>query len=391
MFGIEIKKMIKSRLVFAILACFFAGYAAWGLIVDRGFGGELDKKIASAFRELEQKNPDEASLNSIINETAIYAFSEDNRPENTEKLMLYLVSTYMLGSMKYADAFSDDMYSYVTDLVKQRAERRASGKDVAYLDKMISCYNVNRKPEVVCERIYEHWLTDYAFSKYNQIMTVLMMLIITVLIAFLFHAEDIFRMRELTLASVNGRRIILKRKLAVLFITIFILGFLMTCISLAAGSLFVGIYDWNIPMQSLQLFKHCPFTISFLQYAIVVGLLRTFVLFVYAGLLLLLDRGSKGAIRVLVAGVIITVTLFILSTPYLDYENKGYEVAKMFDGIRAFCPFCLIAPGFYFSQFDCVMVFGVPVFRLTTAMVVGVAIIVFGVVSCMTEKGIRKK
>ena len=385
MIAFEFKKLRKSRLIYLLLGSLIILFAIRIFLFYKGKPDTSARERMKEFKEAEAL--DENTLKKEINTNAEKAFSPDS--DSLSYRRRYLACSYVLNSMEYKQGFQDTMRDYVTSLVIRREDSKRENRNYSLYDKMIKYYNVKKNIEIVNNNDIENYLHTFTMYDYNIFFDVMLLIICTVLYAFVFHAEDIYNSRELSVSSLMGRRKLYLSKMFTLVLSLLIIiG--VTCALIFAGGVFRGIYKWNASMQSLKVFQYCPFSISLWQYIVITCLLKFFVALVFIGILRLFDWGSRNAVRSLTIGILISILCFIVSSPYLNHTNDGYETIKKVDKIRSLCPFGLFMPQYYFDDFDCVVVKGIPFFRLTTAMLVGFIIIIAGFLSGFTDRNARK-
>lgn len=216
----------------------------------------------------------------------------------------------------------------------------------------------------------------------NNSFLYIYLLFIVVVCSTVFSGEHESGMYRILYTTRYGRGRIFTAKLAAVTVIGCSLAFLHNLFAITLFAVQYGFGDWNLSIQNTAIFQYCPFDLTVGQFIFILTALRALAYIFTAVICFAVSAWCKRSLVSLLTAGAVTAGLTVLALTARGYANNSYyEVSSIyvFDGfdIRLYelfsatkniIPFYLLKPDCFFTQFDMVNVFGLPVDSIYVAL-----------------------
>lgn len=210
---------------------------------------------------------------------------------------------------------------------------------------------------------------------HNQLMLIFICCILSVY----FTSEYENQMHSMTFTTYYGHLHMFAKKNQVVFAVSFLLTFFSCFINAFILSLY---YGSMLPAlgQPIQLIynneafaEYCPFQITFGTYILLSFFMKFTAVYFVSNIVIFtaeLFRSSLPSITISILAVIglLQFTLYASQDNLMYYEQKSTKLNAIYTWLRTYSPLSLLWPRGYVDSFDAVNLFGMPVYRLSFAL-----------------------
>ena len=223
---------------------------------------------------------------------------------------------------------------------------------------------------------------------HNQLMLIFICCILSVY----FTSEYENQMHDMTFTTYYGHLHMFAKKNQVVLVVCFLLTFLSCFINVCILSLYHGSM-LSALAQPIQLIynneafaEYCPFRLTFGTYVVLSFFMKFTAIYFVSNVVVFiaeLFRSSLPSITISILAVIglLQFTLYVSQDNLMYYEQKSSKLNAIYIWLRTYSPMSLLWPREYVNSFDVVNLFGIPVHRLSFALLFSWILIV--VIICM--------
>jgi len=269
-------------------------------------------------------------------------------------------------AMQKFEAHQHEMVSTVITL-RNRAKAAPTEYIRADFEKAYESYNVRYEFEPFDTIAVESGLTLCFLREVN---IVFLLLIVSVLSPVIVRDHEC-GMYQLLYTTKSGRSGLFKKKLSAAFVLVSLIAIAYTaavfiCIWQKRGLSYSAL---SAPVQSLEMFYYCPFSLSIMDYLLLLCLVRILAAMLIIGLIFLLSYAVKNSFAVMGCSAIFATGLYYIPIIFTGTEHTLSRLGL----------FCLLDLNGYLSSYNTVNVFGAPVFSfvltLLFTLLIGASII----------------
>ena len=258
-------------------------------------------------------------------------------------------------SMRSFELHQTEMIDTVTSL-RERAEAAPTDYIKADYEKAFNSYNVKYEFEPIDTVAVQSGLSLCYLSEIN----IAFLLFVISLVSSVIAREHECGMYQLLYTTKGGRARLFRQKLAAAFVLVCLITVVFTF------SIFICIWQkrelsfsaLSAPMQSLEMFYYCPFSLSIMGYLLLLCLVRILDAMLIVGLIFLLSSAVKNSFAVMGCSACFAIGLYYIP---IIFTGSEHTLSKL--GL-----FCLLDLNGYLSGYDTVNVFGVPVFSFVLTL-----------------------
>lgn len=267
--------------------------------------------------------------------------------------------------VRYArSGYKSDMISMLRSLYTRytKAQEEENLYLAKYYNKAIEKYNVEYDLRQMDSKSSYEFLALFHFNWESRVFSILFIMWAAFVTVYCLQAEKMNRCHEMVYCTVSGREKTFLRKTVALVILYTVMAVIFALIELIFGITAFRVKDFSAPIQSLQDFEYCTFGLNYLEFFLLINLMRLLAVLFAMGLAMLCTIHAKSLTRPLVVGFGILALLCYMMVVLTGLH--GLEVEGYWAYVRTFLPLSLSQPLLYFAKFDYANILGIPFNRL---------------------------
>lgn len=372
----EYKKLFSSKLMIFMLLLTL-GYMAFLPIREVWEDASKIKKKAVTYESvISQAKSDNKTCGDLYNDINSIFTSVEEENGSLEAIysddpFLDLSSITLAADMQQyvTTGFEADRKELIKGMIYQNVSENQKSDPDNYLikanEKAIKQYNsrIDLKFESTGVNNSTHYsIFNYSIWEFVMIAFCVMMTVRLFTLEYTGGAYQLVNTSRRTLKS-----LFIKKYFTVLVIMILIL-LIQAVFEIILGMYVFGLKNFSLPIQQIEQFEYCPYTITIAEFYIFKFFIRVLS---YTAVISLSSLAAVVIKRPLISTIIIIVIsaggLFANMTLYVMIDKVEKSKARLipaYDRLRLFLPQSLLNIKEYFNGFDCFSLFGFPVSRI---------------------------
>ena len=387
----EIKKLFASKLIIICLVLLF-GFFVFFVVNAYKSREEVSEPYEKLISDISDVSDDSNSVLALLKEkleqmtTDYYLNSEmyhSTKGEYGSTLAddMFLYRKAYNDAKKYFKTFPQNRIRLINDamltIIEEESKENPDKSIIALNQKAVDKYNRQIKMEL--KSTGDLFNTLYFFDNtYWDYALIAFIIMLTVRMFTLDYSTGAY---QIVFSTPGGKKkLFLKQYFTLIASAVTIIALVSLC-QIIFGYLFFGVNNLSLPLQMVEYFEFCPFTISIGEYYLIKFLCKTlfFILVItLTAALSIIFRKTMGAMSI---SLVVFVLPLMIITHYFMYTtgdnvNTISEQYRIYKALQAITPQGLLNLKTYFNAFDYLNILGVFIPRITCCITITVIVII---------------